>query len=113
MAKKRKSKQRRARKTKSYMENIRNNVSKHVSKHVKRHVTPNVKKVHAFFGITGNANSRAWKTAKVGIVTALVGGIFKAIALTKTFPQPFDTLGNVILFIAFLIMLSTFLLGRF
>ncbi len=77
-----------------------------------KHVAKHVEKAKSFFGITGKTNQRVWKTAKVGVVTALVGGIFKAISLTETFPQPFDTIGNVVLFLAFLIMLAAFLLGR-
>lgn len=87
--------------------------SKIYSRHVEKHLAKNVKKLHAFFGITGNANNRALKTAKVGFVIALLGVIFKAIFLTGKFPQQFDTLGNIILFIAFIVMLSSFLLRRF
>lgn len=76
---------------------------------------PNNKKGSDIFALLRPAKKEGafYRSAKVGIVTALVGGIFKAIALTKTFPQPFDTMGNVILFIAFLLMLFSFLLGRF
>ena len=58
---------------------------------------------------TGSSLDRIYKTAKVGIVTALVGGIFKAMALTNTFPPPFDTLGNVVLFVSFLMIFFSFL----
>lgn len=57
---------------------------------------------------TKTSTERIYKTAKVGIVTALVGGIFKAMALTETFPKPFDTIGNMILFLSFLMLLFAF-----
>lgn len=72
----------------------------------------NMKKTSNFFDFlsisTKSSTERIYKTAKVGIVTALVGGIFKAMALTETFPKPFDTIGNIILFLSFLILLFAF-----
>lgn len=44
------------------------------------------------------------KLAKAGVVAAIFGVLIKATALTQTFPQPFDLLGNLILFIAILII---------
>jgi hypothetical protein len=82
-------------------------------KPAKSRYSRHVKNLKDFFGITGKKSERVIRTAKVGVVTALVGGIFKAIALTETFPQPFDTYGNVILFLAFMIMLAAFLLGKY
>jgi hypothetical protein len=62
-----------------------------------------------FLRSSKKSSDKVYKTAKVGIVTALVGGIFKAMALTETFPKPFDTFGNVILFASFLIFLFAFI----
>lgn len=46
----------------------------------------------------------AYALTKVGVVAAVIGGLIKASVLTETFPQPFDILGNVILFVAVLLI---------
>jgi hypothetical protein len=45
-----------------------------------------------------------YKVASAGVVTAIIGGLIKMQALTQTFPEPFDTVGNVIIFIAVLMV---------
>jgi hypothetical protein len=44
------------------------------------------------------------KATSGAVVAAIMGGLLKATALTQTFPDPFDTLGNVILFVAVLLV---------
>ena len=44
------------------------------------------------------------KVASGAVIAAVLGGLLKATALTQTFPEPWDTLGNVILFIAIILV---------
>jgi len=43
--------------------------------------------------------------ATVGIVTAVLGALIRAATLTKTFPNEWEIVGNLILFIAVLIII--------
>ncbi|NIQ17968.1 MAG: hypothetical protein GTN43_04120 [Candidatus Aenigmarchaeota archaeon] len=45
-----------------------------------------------------------YKVASAGVVAAVIGGIIKLQALTQTFPEPFDTVGNVVIFVAVLMV---------
>ena len=45
-----------------------------------------------------------YKVASAGVVAALFGALLKLTAITQTFPEPFDTVGNVIIFIAVLMV---------
>ncbi len=45
-----------------------------------------------------------YKVASAGVVAAVIGGLIKLTALTQTFPEPFDTVGNVIIFAAVLMV---------
>jgi len=45
-----------------------------------------------------------YKVASAGVVAAVIGGIIKLQALTQTFPEPFDVVGNVIIFVAVLMI---------
>ncbi len=40
------------------------------------------------------------------VVAAIIGGMIKLGEITKTFPQPADTLANVIIFIAVLLVIA-------
>ena len=51
------------------------------------------------------------KLATAGVVTALVGGLIKATAFTQTFPAPWDVFGNVILFLALILLVIDFIKG--
>lgn len=44
------------------------------------------------------------KVASGAVVAAILGGLIKATALTQTFPEPWDTLGNAMLFIAIIVI---------
>ncbi len=44
------------------------------------------------------------KIASGAVVAAIMGGLIKATALTQTFPEPWDTAGNAILFIAIIVI---------
>jgi len=45
------------------------------------------------------------KTTAGALMAAVLGGMIKLIVLTETFPQPFDVLGNVIIFAAVLMVI--------
>lgn len=44
------------------------------------------------------------KVASGAVVAAIFGGLLKATSLTQTFPEPWDMLGNVIIFIAIILI---------
>lgn len=44
------------------------------------------------------------KIASGAVVAAILGGLVKATALTQSFPEPWDTMGNAILFIAIVLI---------
>lgn len=44
------------------------------------------------------------KTTAGALMAAVLGGIIKLQVLTKTFPEPFDIVGNVIIFAAVLMV---------
>jgi len=44
------------------------------------------------------------KTTAGALMAAVLGGIIKLQVLTETFPQPFDVVGNVIIFAAVLMV---------
>jgi hypothetical protein len=45
-----------------------------------------------------------YKVTSAGVVSAIIGGLIKLNVLTETFPQPFDVVGNVIIFAAVLMV---------
>ncbi len=47
-----------------------------------------------------------YKVASAGVVTGVIGGLIKLQVLTKTFPEPFDVVGNVIIFVAVLMVVA-------
>jgi drug/metabolite transporter superfamily protein YnfA len=49
-------------------------------------------------------SKRRYPMAAAGVVAAVLGALIKAATLTKTFPEPFDIYGNIILFIAVLLI---------
>jgi hypothetical protein len=57
--------------------------------------------VDAFLG-----EKRDHKLAKVGVVSAMFGALLKAIVLTETFPKPWDVYGNLILYVAVLLVVA-------
>lgn len=46
------------------------------------------------------------KLAKVGVVAAIFGALLKLTEVTQTFPAPADMIGNVIIFIAVLVIVA-------
>jgi hypothetical protein len=57
-----------------------------------------------------NKARKPYRLATAGVVSAIVGGLLKAQALTSTFPQPWDTYANVILFLAIVAMAIDFMM---
>jgi hypothetical protein len=55
---------------------------------------------------TGEAKSTAYRVTTGAVVAAIIGGIVKVGELTKTFPQPADTIANAILFVAVLFIVA-------
>jgi hypothetical protein len=51
------------------------------------------------------------KMAAVGVVAAIIGGLIKATALTQSFPEPYDSWGNLILFAALLLIIADIAIG--
>ncbi len=47
-----------------------------------------------------------YKVASAGVVAAIIGGMVKLQVITKTFPEPFDVVGNVIIFVAVLMVVA-------
>ena len=47
-----------------------------------------------------------YKVASAGVVAAIIGGLVKLQVITKTFPEPFDVVGNVIIFVAVLMVVA-------
>ncbi len=47
-----------------------------------------------------------YKVASAGVVAGVVGGLIKLQVITKTFPEPFDLVGNVIIFVAVLMVVA-------
>jgi hypothetical protein len=45
-----------------------------------------------------------YKVTSAGVVSAIIGGLIKLNVLTETFPKPFDVVGNVIIFVAVLMV---------
>ena len=45
------------------------------------------------------------KTTAGALMAAVLGGMIKLTVLTETFPQPFDVVGNVIIFAAVLMVI--------
>ncbi|MCK5019202.1 MAG: hypothetical protein KAS32_19235 [Candidatus Peribacteraceae bacterium] len=45
-----------------------------------------------------------YKVASAGAIAAIFGTLLKMTALTQTFPEPFDTVGNVVIFVAILMV---------
>ena len=46
-----------------------------------------------------------YKAVSGAVIAAVIGGLFKLTEITKTFPPPADLMGNVIIFIAVLIVI--------
>lgn len=46
------------------------------------------------------------KAVSGAVVAAILGGLLKATALTQTFPEPWDTLGNAVLFLAIILIVA-------
>ncbi len=44
------------------------------------------------------------KIASGAVVAAIVGGLLKLTEITKTFPPPADTMGNIIIFLAVIML---------
>jgi hypothetical protein len=51
------------------------------------------------------------RLATAGVVAAIVGGLIKSTVFTRTFPEPWDILGNAILFSAMIMIVFDFLRG--
>ena len=47
-------------------------------------------------------NARANKVISGAVISALLGGVLKLTEVTKTFPEPADLIGNIIIFAAIL-----------
>lgn len=47
-----------------------------------------------------------YKVASAGVVTGVIGGLIKMTVLTETFPEPYDVVGNVIIFVAVLMVVA-------
>ena len=45
-----------------------------------------------------------YKTVSGAVIAAVIGGLLKLTEVTKTFPPPADLMGNVIIFIAVLVV---------
>jgi hypothetical protein len=58
-------------------------------------------------GILENAAKvvKGRKTTTGALMAAVLGGMIKLTVLTETFPQPFDVVGNVIIFAAVLMVI--------
>lgn len=54
----------------------------------------------------GKILKRPNKMVSGAVIAAILGGLIKATALTQTFPEPWDTLGNVILFVAVILIVA-------
>lgn len=57
-----------------------------------------------------NKLRKPYRLATAGVVSALVAGLIKAKVLTETFPEPWNTYANVILFAAIVAMAVDFML---
>lgn len=53
-----------------------------------------------------NKVRKPYRLASAGVVAAVLGTLLKATALTQNFPEPYDTLGNFVLFIAILLIVA-------
>ena len=47
-----------------------------------------------------------YKLAKVGVVVAIFGALLKLTEVTQTFPAPSDLIGNLVIFLAVLIIVA-------
>jgi uncharacterized membrane protein len=45
-----------------------------------------------------------YKVASAGVVAAVIGGLIKLQSIAAGFPEPFDTVGNVVIFVAVLMV---------
>ncbi len=63
-------------------------------------------KVSRFLESLAKAMKGPHKVASGAVVAAIFGGLMKATTLTETFPHPADTVGNIILFLAVLVIVA-------
>lgn len=56
-----------------------------------------------------NKARKPYKLATAGVVSAIIAGLLKAESLTSTFPEPWNTYANAILFLAIVVMAIDFM----